>query len=745
MRFLLPALIALSVSVPADAQQPDAPPMTAKQIRNTIDDATQFLRSQIRQDGSVYADDGQTSLVALTLLATGSGPNTDDQLKLMLDWLSKRTPDNTYIRGIRANVWEYALRKTPQSKLYQKMLKQEYDWLIAAIGDREGWRYNMGSRDWDNSCTQYGVLGVWAAARGGHDPGEKFWDKLSKHFQGCQGKDGGWSYTRGGSSANMATAGLASMFLVFDKAHGKNFYTKKNPRTFAEGEAAKVLASIDRGMKWLGGNRGNNRDGYYLYGIERTGVASGRKYIGGLDWFRDGADNILKFQQPGGSIPMGQWGGAAVNTCFCTLFLVYGGAPVAFNKLEYGDGYDWNLNPRDLANLSKEMWSAYERPLNWQTVSIAADAEELEAPILFISGSKAVKFNEEQMVKLREYVLRGGTILAEPSDHSAAFSKSMEELLAQMFDPREYPGHALKQLDEKHPIYSVIPQQWTKRPRVRGASNGSRTFFILSDEYLSADWQMNRTDSDAFKLATNLLFYATDLSELEGKYASLLPEDKPVPVKKDKQVHVARVKWQGDKSSPRDWNAAEQCWPAFADYAKHVTGCELKESVVALGKDDLEKVQVLHITGRGKFTLSPDERAAVKKFAEAGGTVVVDAYAGSTEFATSARAVLTETFGKLEPLPSDHVVAAGRLEGGADLTEGVRFKLPARQLLRKRGDTTRGQKLQVAMIDQRPAVVFSEFDICSAMAGIENYRAAGYKPQSACKIVGNLLAYVSAD
>ena len=33
------------------------------------------------------------------------------------------------------------------------------------------------------------------------------------------------------------------------------------------------------------------------------------------------------------------------------------------NKLEYGGGSDWNLNPRDLANLSKHMWSAYERPL----------------------------------------------------------------------------------------------------------------------------------------------------------------------------------------------------------------------------------------------------------------------------------------------------------------------------------------------------------------------------------------------
>ena len=64
-----------------------------------------------------------------------------------------------------------------------------------------------------------------------------------------------------------------------------------------------------------------------------------------------------------GSIPMGNWGGSVVGTSFCTLFLVYGGAPVAVNKLQFGKDQDWNLNPRDLANVSKALWAAYERPL----------------------------------------------------------------------------------------------------------------------------------------------------------------------------------------------------------------------------------------------------------------------------------------------------------------------------------------------------------------------------------------------
>jgi hypothetical protein len=51
----------------------------------------------------------------------------------------------------------------------------------------------------------------------------------------------------------------------------------------------------------------------------------------------------------------------------------------------------------------------------------------------------------------------------------------------------------------------------------------------------------------------------------------------------------------------------------------------------------------------------------------------------------------------------------------------------------------------VALAGKRPAVIFSEFDLAGAMAGIENYRALGYKPDSARQVVGNLLAYLAAD
>jgi hypothetical protein len=442
--------------------------------------------------------------------------------------------------------------------------------------------------------------------------------------------------------------------------------------------------------------------------------------------------------------PLGRWGCPVVGTSFCTLFLVYGGAPVAIEKLQYGDGQDWNLNPRDLANLSKHLWSAYERPMNWQTVTLDLETSRFEAPILFISGSQEVSFPEEQMLKLREYLLGGGTILAEPSDHSDRFTKSMEQLVRMMFPEQDYPSFDLKPLPSDHGIYTVIKQPWKRLPKLRGVSDGSRTLFLLSDDYVSRDWQVNKEDSDAFRLAMNLLFYATDLGTLEGKFATSLPDQKPAQ-SRDATLHVARLIHGGADAPAEHWNAAEMCWAKMAPYLKHITGCALVENrPVKATSESLDRIQLLHLTGREKLVLSVDEQRALKQYIASGGTLLVDAYAGSPEFARSARSSLEEIYGPMRVLPADHLLAEGRFQGGEDLTN-CQFKLPARRLLRERGESTRGQNLQVAWHQQRPAVIFSEFDICSGMADIQNYRCLGYKSGSARKVVGNIAGYLLAD
>ena len=71
---------------------------------------------------------------------------------------------------------------------------------------------------------------------------------------------GGWGYITDGSHATMASAGRASLFLVFDVYHGKTPFSRKNPQTFTEGAAAEVHEAIERGMDWLGKSKGAGKE-----------------------------------------------------------------------------------------------------------------------------------------------------------------------------------------------------------------------------------------------------------------------------------------------------------------------------------------------------------------------------------------------------------------------------------------------------------------------------------------------------
>jgi len=737
------------IDTPADrAFKPFKEPVTAAKIQRSVADTVAYLKSQQRPDGSIQ-DEGYTALGALTMLAAGASPTTDDSLRRALEWLLARQQnrtDNTYIRGICANVWEYALRKAPYDERLKVALKQEYDWLIKALAAKEGWRYSLSSTDWDNSVTQYGVLGIWAASRAGIDPGNAFWRRMSAHFRRVQNADGGWGYTEGaGSTPNMATAGLATLFLVFDQYHGKGCYTSEKPDVFSTGEAADCLKSIARGMEWLGKSGGSNGEGYYLYGIERTGVASGRRTFGGRDWFADGVISVLRSQQPYGGFSLGGHGGTLGNAAFAALFMVYGGAPTAYNKLEYGDGQDWNLNPRDLANAAKHLWSAYERPLNWASVSIASPASAFEAPILFISGSRALAFKDAEAATLRSYAEAGGTILLEATDGSKPFADSIEKFLRQLYSERDYPDCKLEALPDDHPVFTVIKQDWKQRPRLRGASDGSRTFFIVSDGYLSADWQMDRTDSDAFKFAMNLLFYATDRVELESRFATRLPDTDPAGPHAT-TVTVARVRHDASGAAPMDWSTGPGAWPRFAAYLRHLNGVQLAEKpAVRLGRDNLDGIQFLHLTGRRTLTLTPEESTALKAFVSSGGTVLVDAFGGAAPFAASARKQVEAVFGAMVPLDPTSMLASGLFTGGSDLSKGIRYTLAARRDMRRTDQSAKSQRLEVVMEGKRPAVIFSSADLTAALAGVNIYGGMGYKPDSAFRVMGNIFALATAD
>ena len=204
----------------------------------------------------------------------------------------------------------------------------------------------------------------------------------------------------------------------------------------------------------------------------------------------------MKSQHPDGSWTSSEPGaGALTDTAFALLFLSRGSAPVMVNKLDYrpveaaaGDKpgardkeakenaeFPWDQRPRDAANLSKFVGHQTEGFLNWQIVNLNAPVDELhDAPILYISGSRPLKFTDADEAKLKEFVQQGGMILCNadcPAETSGGpFAKSVRDLGAKLF------GGEFRQLEPSHPLYTeeqFKPNRWkTHQPTVYGLSNG---------------------------------------------------------------------------------------------------------------------------------------------------------------------------------------------------------------------------------------------------------------------------------
>jgi len=160
--------------------------------------------------------------------------------------------------------------------------------------------------------------------------------------------------------------------------------------------------------------------------------------------------------------------------------------------------------------------------------------------------------------------------------------------------------------------------------------------------------------------------------------------------------------------------------------------------------------KVALMTGTGEFTLSDDQKRAIKAFVEGGGTLVVDAAGGPrfrkdaktginrvSGFAASAEAAIEDIFGpgSLRRLPSTSPVlnAPGMAVGRA------RYRLRTE----KRLGGTRLTNLRAVLFDGRPGVIYSREDITAGLVGFEASTVDGYAPSTAFRILASIVLSAS--
>jgi len=740
-------------------RQAPAPDFNAR-VEKAIQDAIEFLWTRRNaKSGAWPANDmgtdgraasssdrwlaGPTALATYALLEAGVSPQ-DERLEQTLKWMSGQTTTKVYTLGLRANAWEAANRTT--KKKYRAQLVADAKRLVQAgtyygryFYDAKGLQTAADKR-YDNSNSQFGVLGVWAAARDGSiEISTRYWTKVRDHWLAQQSESGGWRYigpsSRGGGRytdlPTMTTAGVATLYVCMDNLSGARYVTCRGD--------TKDLEPIHKGIKWLEERFDKNLSGckywyYYLYCMERVGLASGRKYFGKTDWYRAGTEKLLPLQKDG------RWGTniGVVDTSFALLFLVRGRHPVLVNKLQY-EG-DWNNRPRDLASLTRWISKTYEKPVNWQIVDVRTPVPEWhDAPILSIAGATAPKFSDADIAKLRAYVQQGGTILSMTECAGRAFQASIRQVYARMF-----PEYKIEEIPATHPLYAT-PYLLKGMPKLHVVSNGVRPLAIHCDTDLPRSWQLRNTITQApnFKILANIYMYVTPMGQLRPRTATPWPA--PTDTPPQASARVARIRHDGN-CDPE---------PLALVRLQRLMGNECLISLGVAGPlpaTDLpkSKASVAFLSGTKAFTLSEDEVAALKTFTDGGGVLIIDAAGGAKAakdpatqtlktigFAASADALLEKLYPGVLLKP---------LSAHDPLLNVPQYKIertPYRAGTRKRLGMSSKPNLRAIQIEGDLRVLYSREDLTTGLLGYPGTHVDGYRPEAAYEIVRNVILHVA--
>ena len=800
--------------VAAYAQEPLTPEqLTDEHVLKAIDAIVEELYS--RKDPERFWDParppagesttqggGYTALTVLSLLYAGQSYQ-DERLRDAIDYLAAYPMGGTYAVSLRAAVWA----KLPPR--FQKNLEADIGWLLEGFSEKSsGWTYEQtpNSTRRDNSITQFGALALWEAAKRGARIDPRLWRALEERFLAMQLPDGGWNYIGDGpATGSMTAAGLATLFITQDYVHGRDSIKLNGSRDLRHEQA------IQRGLEWMNlhfsplENPGRYSDFYYyLYGVERVGLASGRKHFGAHDWFREGAAELLQrlcqWDETTRTMTVhekiGGRGRAAKvrvrHLTFALMFLSRGRAPVAFNKLQ-DEGTAWNNRPRDVANLTAWLSDHSETELAWQIVEMSGEPEEwLDAAVLYLASNRApawianLELNTKSYVrearsfmkrratgeiptdaeppprpdlpeldKLKRYLDLGGLLFAVNEGSSRMFAQSIEQAGSLM-----YPQYEWRTLPRDHWAYSVHFSVRAKRPALRGLSNGVRELIIFAPAGDLAGSFQGRDESreSHFQTAANVYLHTSELSRPRPRLAEHVAVGDDAGA--EGSITVVRAMHGGN------YNPEPAALASLAARLADTTDLRIRIIECPLATiDQLSPIPALvFVSGVDGHQFSPAEQDGLRRFVEQaaapaepdaeepagqaqakpprGGLILFETPGGMGRFTESAEAIAEKLFGQpAVPLLRHPILTGEGLVGGTKLTTGDYGAYCAVVF----GARETMPRLRGMELDSQVRILFSREDLSHALLDRTTWGISGYTSESAAALLGNIIRHAGSD
>lgn len=793
---ILAALCTFAISLRGAAQSTlTAPQLTDEHIQKAITAIVNELVSRKQPERfwdpekvpvgeSTRQKGGYTALSVLALLSAGQSYQ-DPRLRDAVDYLAGFTMEGTYAVTLRTGVWA----RLPAR--YSANLSRDAQWLFDGFSQQSScWDYVQDPRTkyQDNSIRQFGALALWEAAKRGINVDRNLWQKLEDAYISMQQPDGGWNYRGDGpATGSMTAAGLATLFITQDFLHASESIKLGQAKTPAH------QLAIERGLQWMDEhfspteNPGKNTYFYYyLYGVERVGLASGYATFGNRDWFRLGAaeliDRLCKWDEATATFSIhrrtrgdGRAGTIKVDDlAFGLMFLSRGRVPVAINKLAF-DGA-WNNRPRDAANLTRWIADHTESQLSWQIVRLSGEPERwLDAPLLYIASneplpmlreapSSADEFVNEareflrrrsageipmdarpparpefagsaDLDKLKRYLDLGGMIFALNEGPSQSFATSIEKAGRLMFPQFEW--HTVP---EDHWAYTVLLPVKSRQPPLKVLSNGVRDLIVLSPAGdLPAVFQANETKNEAvFQTAANVYFYASEVNRPRPRLAHHRHESGTSPATQPLSgPTIVRAIHEGQ------WKPEPLALNVFADVMRFDRGMDITivdHPLAMIAALDSPPALVI-VSGIEAHTFTEAQTAAIKAYVESGGVILFETPGGRGEFAASAERMMQELFGQApSPLGNSRIITGLGLPDAANLAR-VDYRPYSLQTFATRENSPR---LRGIVINGEPLVLLSAEDISNALLDQPCWGVSGYSPQSARDLLANVVQHAIA-
>jgi len=413
-----------------------------------------------------------------------------------------------------------------------------------------------------------------------------------------------------------------------------------------------------------------------------------------------------------------------------------------------GEVADWNLCPADLQSLMRGSSQALGVRYGSQSVTLATfEADPSTTPLLFVSGTRRLRMDAEQLAKLRLYVQRGGLLVFDSVAGSPWFTDSVRATLTQLF-----PDRPLRRLPADHPLLhaavDVDKAGFGRNPPgdqavLEGIYVGCRVGVLLSPYGLGCGWDGRPVPNlpqavfydveTAGKIGVNLVAYALGYAEtgLEEAKPELFGAADAAPPSDElvfsQLIHSGH--WDVHPGA-----AAALLRRAAGTLAVKVS---LRRQAVDPSKDALNGRTLAWLEGLDDFRFDDTAIANLRRFLAGGGILVVNNGLGLATFDAAVRRELARVLPDqtLKPIAAEHpLLAAGPFPvGEAHLTPAARAAHPKLTTPWLEGITLGG--------DLR--VIYSPLDLAAGWTGCEHPMMRGYEADTAMALGLNLLVYAA--